>query len=291
MSRAKILTIIFFISSAIFYFWNNPANASTNISATTTAHWAWNDVIGWVDFYNTQTVTVSSTILQGYASSSAGDISLDCHTTSHSPPDICGTSQYQITNDRAGNLSGWGWNDEYGWISFDCNNNGGCGTSNYRVYINGATGDFENYAWNDAIGWISFNCNNYTGGCTKSTYKVNTSWLATSTTGTLDSSTFDTGVNAGAQLNSVMWHGSQPVGTSVWFQFAVSTSSSPASWNFVGTDGTSDTYYATGPDASLKLNYSLHNNFRYFRYKVGLISNTASTVSPRVDEVIVNWSP
>jgi len=287
----KILKIIipplFFLLAILF--WAPVVSASTNISATTNAHWAWNDIIGWIDFYNTLTITVSSTALQGYASSSAGDISLDCATTRNG--NICGTSSYQITNDRAGNLSGWAWNDQYGWISFSCNNNGSCGSSNYGAYINGATGDFENYAWNDTIGWISFNCNNYAGGCS-SNYEINTSWLATSTVGILDSSIFDTGISTGAQLNSVMWHGSQPVGTSVWFQFAVATSSAPSQWTFVGTDGTSNTYYnSSGPDVSLKLSYSPHNNYRYFRYRAYLFSNTASTVSPRVDDIIVNWSP
>ena len=113
---------------------------------------------------------------------------------------------------------------------------------------------------------------------------------AVAVSGTLDSTTYDTGVVAGAQLNSVLWHGSQPADTSVYFQFAVSNSSS-GPWNFMGTDGTSNTYFSTGSDTSLKLDYSLFNNFRYFRYRVTLYSDTAQTLSPRVDEIIVNWSP
>jgi len=284
-----IMSSLFFIFA--IFFGIRTANATqTNISSATNAHWAWNDIVGWIDFYNTQAVFVNNQHIRGYASSSAGYISLDC---SLSPAgNVCGKSNYGVTNDGNGNLSNWAWNDEYGWISFNCNNyTGGCDRSNYEVYINSA-GDFEGYAWNDAIGWISFNCNNYTGGCSSSDYKVNTDWHgAASTVGILDSSTFDTGVSAGAQLNSVMWHGSQPIGTSVWFQFAVSTSSGGPWNNFMGTDGTPNTYYTTGPDASLKLNYSLFNNYRYFRYRVGLVSNFASTVSPRVDEIIVNWSP
>lgn len=275
----SFLLILFFAAGA------PPAHATTNISSNATAHWAWNDAIGWIDFYNTNSVTVSALGLAGYASSSAGDISLDCHTTSIG--NICATSNYQVTNDGAGNLSGWGWNDQYGWISFDCHNNSGCGTSNYQVYID-ASGIFNNYAWNDLIGWISFNCGNY-GGCPP-TYSVTTSWVAAPVTGVLDSATFDTGIASGAQLNSVLWHGSQPAGTSVYFQFATSNSSA-GPWNFIGTDGTPSTYYATGPDVSLKLNYAFFNDKRYFRYRVVLQSNVSQTLAPRVDDVLVNWSP
>ncbi len=263
------------------------ALATTNISATTTAHWAWDDAIGWIDFYNTNTVIASSTKLFGYASSSVGDISLDCSSTRNN--NICGTSSYWVTNDGIGNLSGYAWNDIYGWISFDCNNGGTtCSQSPYRVYID-SNGDFRNFAWNDAIGWISFNCTN--NGCPPD-YKVNSSWLGnTSISGTLDSSTFDTGVASGAQLNSVLWQGSMPAGTAVRFQFAVSNASS-GPWNFWGTDQTSSTYVNTiGPGISASLNYSLFSNFRYFRYRITLYSDSAKILTPQVDKVIVNWSP
>ena len=100
-SRLKIFIgaffpVLFFLIGVRF------VHASTNISATTTAHWAWNDIIGWIDFYNTQSITVSTSSLTGYASSSVGDISLDCHTTSIG--NVCDESSYQVTNDGSGNL-------------------------------------------------------------------------------------------------------------------------------------------------------------------------------------------
>ncbi len=284
MIPAALFLLVLFLLSG------RRAIAATNISSSTTAHWAWNDIVGWIDFYNTQTITVSSQNLTGYASSSAEDVSLDCHTTSIG--NICGTSNYQVTNDGSGNLSNWGWNDAYGWISF-C---GGQSTSacpgsiSYQVYID-SSGNFNNYAWNDAIGWISFNCGNSGGGgCGSSNYKVQTIWVATSTNGYLDSTTYDTGVVGGAQLNSFLWHGSQPAGTTVSFQFAVSNSSS-GPWSYMGTDGTANTYYTVGRDTSQPLDYSLFNNFRYFRYRATLYSNITQTLTPQVDEVIVNWSP
>lgn len=284
IAKHKTIFLLLFFLPPVFL--SLKADAATNISATTTAHWAWNDLIGWIDFYNTNTITVSSPKLTGYASSSAGDISLDCATTRNG--NICAQSNYGVTNDGSGNLSGWGWNDQYGWISFDCNNNGGCGQSNYRVYIDSA-GNFQNYAWNDTMGWISMNCAN-NGGCATSNYLVSTTWTPTSTTGYLDSSTFDTGMVSGAQLNSVLWAGSLPVGTAVRFQFAASNASS-GPWTFSGPDGTSNTYYNTNPAASLKLDYGLYNNKRYFRYRATLVSNTSSTISPRVDDIFINWSP
>lgn len=285
--KAVLLGLIFVVVGISFA---ASAHAATNISATTTDHWAWNDVIGWMDFFNTDTVEVLSSGLKGYASSSAGDISLDCETTRNE--DICGQSNYQVLNDGAGNLLGWGWNDEYGWISF-C---GGSETSDcpgseaYKVWINSTTGDFNEWAWNDIVGWISFNCADVPT-CGTSDYRVNTSWTSSSTTGSVDSTTYDTGVAGGAQLNSVLWHGDLPADTKVKFQFATSNSSS-GPWNYVGPDGTSTTYYTpNAPGEPSRFDYTLHNDQRYFRYRVTLVSNVTQTATPRVDEVIINWSP
>ncbi|MCK4554906.1 fibronectin type III domain-containing protein [Candidatus Parcubacteria bacterium] len=80
---------------------------------------------------------------------------------------------------RAGtgeNVSGFAWNSNIGWISFntiDCDTNendlydagdtgpAGCpavGTPffNYGVNINPTTGNFSGYAWSNNVGWISF---------------------------------------------------------------------------------------------------------------------------------------
>lgn len=262
------------------------AAATTNISATTTEHWSWNDLIGWMDYYNTDTVTVTSQKISGYASSSAGDISLDCLTTRIG--DICSQSDYKVSNDGNGSLSGWGWNDTYGWVSFWCGNHNGCGQSNYRVLI--TAGVFSGYAWNDVVGWVSFNCSGPPDQCSTSNYKVVTSWVSTSTSATLDSSTFDTGVSGGAQVNSILWQGNQPAGTTVKFQIAAS-SSSTGPWNYKGPLGTANDYYVTDPNVSKDVHYTLHNNARYFRYRVTLVSDQAQTLTPRVDDIIVNWSP
>jgi Tfp pilus assembly protein PilV len=109
-------------------------------------------------------------------------------------------------------------------------------------------------------------------------------------TGTLDSTIYDTGITTGVQLNSVLWQGTQPSGTTVQFQFAVSNSSA-GPWTFMGSDGTGNTYYTVAPNTSQSLDYSLFNNFRYFKVRTTLTANGAGTLSPTVNDVIVNWSP
>jgi hypothetical protein len=52
------------------------------------------------------------------------------------------------------NVSGWGWSDTIGWISFNSTNDGS--SYNYGVDVNFTTGNFSGYAWSDNIGWINF---------------------------------------------------------------------------------------------------------------------------------------
>ena len=187
----------------------NYADATTNIDAT--YKYAWNDVIGWIDFYSTGNVNVSSTQLTGCATSSVGFIALDC-ATSPSPPAGCSTtfSNWKVTNDGGGNLTGWAYNDAIGWISFDS----GTASSSYayQVTVNTSTGDFSGWAWNDIVGWISFNCLQ-PNICATSNYKVKTSWVVLGAlTADLTSSVFDTGVSTGVAINTIMWQGiSHPV--------------------------------------------------------------------------------
>jgi hypothetical protein len=282
------LANIFMVGSIVF--------ASTNISSTASEHWAWNDLIGWINFNSSGNVTVSSQQLTGWADSNVGIISLDCGTSGI--PNLCTTSNYKITNDGLGTLGGYAWNDTYGWISFSCANHG-CATSTYGVSISASTGDFggagaaSGYAWNDIIGWISFNCKDVGGQsfCDNvSNYKVKTSWTATSTTGTLDSTTYDTGLTTGAELDSLIWQGSLPSGTAVQFQVATSPNTT-GPWTYLGPDGTTATWYTGNPNTSISLNTSAHNGNRYFRYRVMLVSNQAQTLTPQVNDVIINWSP
>ncbi|MEK7464704.1 MAG: hypothetical protein AAB617_02920 [Patescibacteria group bacterium] len=277
------------------------AKSVTNISSVATEHFAWSDTSGWWDFYNTNTISAGTSSLSGYASSSIGEISLDCHTTSIG--DICGVSNYQVLNPNgSGNLDGCGWNDSVGWISFKCDNaqclaSSTCAQSTYQVVID-SNGVFNNYAWNDIEGWISFNCAD-PGVCGVSNYKVVSSWHPGSIVGTLDSAIFDTQVTPGAILNSIIWQGSQPAGTSVKFQIAVATSSA-GPWNYWGPDascdgqGDTDQYFGPGsagtPIVITGCNRTWVSNKRYLRYRVLLLSDTSQSLTPRVDNVVLNWS-
>jgi hypothetical protein len=180
------------------------AHATTNISSNAGERYSWEDMTGWWDFYGTNTVNVENTKVTGYASSSFGHVSLDCATSPNGNICSSGNAYYGICNgpggrdssancpnaDAGGILSGWAWNDQIGWISFNCSDLSICGTSNYKVQVD-SNGNFSGYAWNDVVGWISFNCSNYSG-CGTSNYKVVTDWRATSSVGYLESSVFDT---------------------------------------------------------------------------------------------------
>jgi hypothetical protein len=96
------------------------------------------------------------------------------------------------------------------------------------------------------------------------------------TSGNLTSSSFDIGF-AGT-FQQIMWNpGSQPAGTNVQMQIA--TNSDGSTWNFVGPDGTSATYYTTSNQ-----NIFVNGTARYLRYKL-FLSTTNTAVTPNVSDV------
>lgn len=60
----------------------------------------------------------------------------------------------------AGNLSGWAWSENIGWISLSSNNQGAATAYGVDVAANGAMSGF---AWSENIGWISFNSTDVIG--------------------------------------------------------------------------------------------------------------------------------
>ena len=280
------LTILFALVAIGYTLLANSASAATNIDSA--SKWAWNDAVGWMDFAVTDTVTVSATAVTGVVRTlQIGDIALDCVSAGG-----CAVGNWGVAHDGAGNLSGWAWNDAVGWISFS--------GASYQVTINTGTGDFLGWAWNDVIGWISMNCANVIGSCTASPYKVKSSWVGGppppdgggpggfDSGAWLVSSIFNTQVSGGAAFNTIMWQGSQPAGTSVGFQVA-SSNSSTGPWNYIGPDGTSTSVYQPNQNVQMRLSRLHHNNKQYIRYKLWL--NWAGTSAPRVDDVIISYSP
>lgn len=53
------------------------------------------------------------------------------------------------------NVWGLAWSENIGWVSFNCTNEGTCGSVDYGVYIN-EDGTFTGHAWSENIGWIDF---------------------------------------------------------------------------------------------------------------------------------------
>lgn len=60
-------------------------------------------------------------------------------------------------------LSGWGWSDTIGWISFNCIDMGSCATSDYKMTRDTTSGTITGYAWSDSVGWISAQSADLTG--------------------------------------------------------------------------------------------------------------------------------
>jgi len=315
LPKIKIKVFIFLIINLIIF--GMQINAESNITSTYPYFYAWNDTTGYWDFYNTQSVIISGTKVAGYASSTGnfGDLSLDCFTTRNG--NICSVSNYGVCNgksathnsdgtcsgaDATGKLSGFAWNDNIGWVSF-CGglNLPGCpGNISYGVEID-SNGFLTGYAWNDIVGWISFNCSN-NGSCGNVNYAVNTNWRSTSTIGYLESNTIDT--QSISTLNSIIWQGDCGLsGTNLSFQIA--TSNSPTGpWNFKGPSGTSNDWFGLPcrvsilggtsnscppPDTPICVTPGAFQA-RYFRYKIMLQSNLLQNSSPRVDNIILNFS-
>lgn len=66
----------------------------------------------------------------------------------------------QTSGSLVGNLKGYGWSSNIGWISFSSTNES-TATTTYGVNV-ASDGALSGYAWSDNIGWISFNL---TSGC------------------------------------------------------------------------------------------------------------------------------
>lgn len=256
-----------------------------NIDAT--HHWAWNDVIGWIDFgYAVGNVGVNDAKMFGYASSSIGFIAFDCETTPNG--NICGgaAGDWKVAN-VSGSLQGWAYSDAIGWVSFDSVT--ASSPISYGVTIDTATSEFKGWAWNDVVGWISMNCIDG-GTCGTVDYKVKTGWTSIPDSGWLTSPIFDLG--GSVALNTVAWKGATNGGM-VRFQIAASDISTGPWTNadYKGPDGTSGTNYMTsGPDASTVVSPRDFSGVRYVRYKVIIESNAGSTDGPEVQDIIMTYS-
>ena len=105
--------------------------------------------------------------------------------------------------------------------------------------------------------------------------------------GYLESSTFDLGQPV-ALKNLVILPTSQPPQTglqSVLFQVALSNSSTPSSWNFVGPDGTSSTFYSV----TSTIIYTGGLQYQYLRYRL-FLSTDDQNFTPQFSELAITFS-
>ena len=97
--------------------------------------------------------------------------------------------------------------------------------------------------------------------------------------GTLESSTFDTGAASNFYQFTYQPSG-QPPATGDSVRFQVASGNSTSSWTYLGPDGTAATYYnSTTTDIS-----TANDNHRYFRYKM-FLSTASSTLTPTVSDI------
>ncbi len=111
--------------------------------------------------------------------------------------------------------------------------------------------------------------------------------FSTNATGTLESSTFDTGTTS--NYYSLSWNPiGQPLLTgsnSLKLQFATNASSTDPVWDFYGPDGTVNSFYTvSGSPIS-----NVHNGKQYARYKAYLTTETA-TATPKLSDINFSYT-
>jgi len=96
--------------------------------------------------------------------------------------------------------------------------------------------------------------------------------------------TIDIGTSSNSKIISFGWEPiSQPPNTDIKFQIAFNNDNS--SWNFIGPDGTSNSYFTSSP-VNLSI---LTNGYRYFRFKVYLNTNDENQ-TPVLEKMYINFT-
>lgn len=106
--------------------------------------------------------------------------------------------------------------------------------------------------------------------------------------GTLTSSTFDTGSSTASTFYNLSWNpGTQATSTggdSVKLQIATTNDNATSTWNYLGPDGTAGTFYNV-PGSNIS---AIHNGDRFLRYRVYLA--TADTnATPSLSDISVTY--
>lgn len=107
-----------------------------------------------------------------------------------------------------------------------------------------------------------------------------------SPSGVLTSSTFDTGSASESNFYNLSWNPSTQIGatTSLRFQIATTQDSATSTWNYLGPDGTTNTYYTISGES---IN-TVHNGDRFLRYRTYL-STTDTAVTPTLADIAITY--
>jgi Tfp pilus assembly protein PilV len=149
----------------------------------------------------------------------------------------------------------------------------------------GVSSDVYLSRWQNETSWTQTTQADFTGDTLSNTTITNVSGgevqLSTGqSNGTLTSTSFDAGSSVG--LNYLSFNGSTPPGTTLKFQIA--SNNDNATWNYVGPDGTSATYFVSPETIPLS-----DVSGRYFRYQASLSTTSANT--PVINDVTLTYSP
>lgn len=122
----------------------------------TISGYAWSENIGWIDFNEADLAGCPSGSCKAWV-------------------ETCSAGQCPVSGWARVLASGGGWD---GWIKLGGTAQDG---SPYPLYVDPATGEFHGWAWSDAVlGWISFNCQER-GVCGISDYKLKTTYTFVNT--------------------------------------------------------------------------------------------------------------
>lgn len=159
----KIFQAIIVVAGSLLFF--RPALAAEWVDPDNdNSQFAYSANLGWINAEPSGDggpgLNIVGNSIQGWLwAANTGWISLSCENTSS-----CGTVEYGVGYDGAGNLSGYGWSPNLGWISFSCTDSSSCGSVDYSVSINTGSGEMAGTAYAANAGWISFSCTN-TSSC------------------------------------------------------------------------------------------------------------------------------
>ena len=154
-------------------------------------------------------------------------------------------------------------------------NNGGDSNNYYEWLLNYSSQYSGGLAWQSNNGGLIWSESGYSG----EDFYFATYVASYAVAGTLESSSFDTG--KASEFRRITWNSTTLPNTDIKFQIAANNDN--ATWNFVGPDGTSTSYYETSGAI-----ITGHNGNRYIKYKA-FLSTTNTGITPLLNSVTIEY--